>query len=64
MESVWNDFAKLVGRVLAERWLRRQGLVDLTHKTGGAGRKASSFPGTRTAAGKTSTARTRQRPVR
>ena len=64
MESVWNEFAKLVGRVLAERWLRRQGLGDVTHKTGGAGRKASSSPETRTAAGKTSTAQSRQRPVR
>lgn len=38
MESIWNDFAKLVGRVLAERWMRRQG-ISTDGKHDGVGKK-------------------------
>lgn len=34
MESIWKEFAKLVGRVLAERWLRRQGLPTESGEAG------------------------------
>lgn len=38
MESIGNDFAKLVGRVLAERWLQRQG-ISTDGRRNGIGKK-------------------------
>ena len=41
MQTIWDEFAEVVGRVLAERWIRRQEAGGTTRRVDSAAQRQS-----------------------